>query len=136
MAQQSRSGKLNDNTIPLGDFDDSLGNRHAGLCACLFLFNEILDPIKLRETLETLIERPGWRKLGSRIRNNVRWLKLIDNAILISSRATTGFTFIIQAHSRLNGPHFDFLWQNTIVRGPNTLPHLNWEIKTDHICFL
>jgi hypothetical protein len=77
--QQEHSGgvKDQDTIIPLGDFDDNLTFRHAGLCSCQFLFSHVLDPVKLRSALETLIEKPGWRKLGSRLRLNVRWLAAV-----------------------------------------------------------
>ena len=82
MEQQKRSGILNGSIIPLGDFDDSLPNRYAGLCACLFLFNEVLEAVQLRKALEGLIEMPGWQKLGSRLRCNVSWLKFVDKTLL------------------------------------------------------
>lgn len=35
-------------------------------------FDQVLDPVKLQETLVSLIKTGDWRKLGGRLRRNVR----------------------------------------------------------------
>lgn len=37
-----------------------------------FRCNDVLDPEKLRDSLVELLELDGWRKLGGRLRRNVR----------------------------------------------------------------
>jgi hypothetical protein len=38
------------------------------------VFDEVLDADKLSSALWTLIDRPGWKKLGARLRLNVHFL--------------------------------------------------------------
>ncbi|KAI1491100.1 hypothetical protein F5X96DRAFT_693663 [Biscogniauxia mediterranea] len=61
-----------DTVIPLHSFDDRQINRSIQL---LFMmrFDDVLDPEKLRSSLEKLLEREGWRKLGARLRRNDDW---------------------------------------------------------------
>ncbi|KAI1632585.1 hypothetical protein F4809DRAFT_656142 [Biscogniauxia mediterranea] len=61
-----------DTVIPLHSFDDRPINRSIQL---LFMmrFDDVLDPEKLRSSLEKLLEREGWRKLGARLRRNEDW---------------------------------------------------------------
>ncbi|KAI0595610.1 hypothetical protein F4775DRAFT_604863 [Biscogniauxia sp. FL1348] len=61
-----------DTVIPLHSFDDRQINRSIQL---LFMmrFDDVLDPEKLRGSLEKLLEREGWRKLGARLRRNDNW---------------------------------------------------------------
>lgn len=35
------------------------------------VFDEVLDPEVLREALENVVKRPGWERLGGRLRKNV-----------------------------------------------------------------
>ncbi|KAH9903781.1 hypothetical protein F4778DRAFT_99452 [Xylariomycetidae sp. FL2044] len=37
-----------------------------------FVFDEVLDPAKLRDSLEALAHRDGWRKMGARLRRNAK----------------------------------------------------------------
>ncbi|ORY11968.1 hypothetical protein BCR34DRAFT_537431 [Clohesyomyces aquaticus] len=58
-----------DEVIPLHHLDDTSVNR----AICLYFsmrFDDVLDPDKLVGALEKLLERPGWRKLGARLRLN------------------------------------------------------------------
>lgn len=64
--------QLTENTVvPLGVFDDSLFIRNFFI-HCTLYFEGVLDPSKLRTSLEQLIELDGWRKAGARLRQNVR----------------------------------------------------------------
>ncbi|KAF9873177.1 lysR family regulatory protein [Colletotrichum karsti] len=58
-----------DTIIPLNGNDDNYVNR---CIVMLFMmrFDDVLDPEKLRSSLEKLLERKGWRKLGARLRLN------------------------------------------------------------------
>lgn len=37
----------------------------------LAVFDEVLDPEVLREALENVVKRPGWERLGGRLRKSV-----------------------------------------------------------------
>ncbi|KAM5343374.1 hypothetical protein ACJ41O_011911 [Fusarium nematophilum] len=58
-----------DQVIPLHFWDDSPIYRRIALYN-LKVFGDVLDPEKLRSSLETLISQPTWRKLGGRLRKN------------------------------------------------------------------
>ncbi|KAI1498319.1 hypothetical protein F5X99DRAFT_335160 [Biscogniauxia marginata] len=56
-----------DTVVPLHFFDDTPLWR-AFILYSLFVFDVVLDPVKLRDSLEALAKRDGWRKLGARMR--------------------------------------------------------------------
>jgi hypothetical protein len=60
-----------DRIIPLPLLDDNKVNR-AVCVTCSMKFDHVLDVEKLMGALEKLLEKPGWRKLGARLRLNVR----------------------------------------------------------------
>ncbi|KAI0008700.1 hypothetical protein F4779DRAFT_628288 [Xylariaceae sp. FL0662B] len=60
-----------DKIIPLHSYDDTMTNR-AVMLECTMRFGDVLDPNKLRLSLEKLLSRPDWRKLGARLRLNAR----------------------------------------------------------------
>ena len=60
-----------DLVVPVGFFDDTIIFRTFVLYT-LFVFDDVLDPEKLRTSLERVVNRPGWKKLGARLRKNVR----------------------------------------------------------------
>ena len=60
-----------DIVIPLGQHDDQHPYRSLVLDFSM-RFDDALDVDKLVNALEKLIEKPGWRKLGARLRLNVR----------------------------------------------------------------
>ena len=60
-----------DTVIPLNAADDTDVLR--SVCVVLsYRFDDVLDPEKLRRSFERLLDRPGWRKIGGRLRLNVR----------------------------------------------------------------
>ncbi len=59
-----------DTVVPLPFFDDTPLWR-AFILYTMFVFDDVLDPQKLRDSLQTLAKRDGWRKLGARLRRNV-----------------------------------------------------------------
>lgn len=58
-----------DTVLPVYYFDDTPLLRNSVQCLTL-RFNDALDAEMLRGSLSRLLERPGWRKLGGRIRIN------------------------------------------------------------------
>jgi hypothetical protein len=60
-----------DEVIPLFPRDDTPTNR-AIVVEFTMVFDDVLDAEKLSSALWKLFERPGWRKLGARLRQNVR----------------------------------------------------------------
>jgi hypothetical protein len=59
-----------DTIVPLGQFDSTALIQRTFIHST-FLFDGVLDVDILRNSLEALIERDGWRKLGARLRRNV-----------------------------------------------------------------
>ncbi|KAL6692413.1 hypothetical protein J3F84DRAFT_108135 [Trichoderma pleuroticola] len=57
--------------VPVGFFDDTIIFRTFVLYT-LFIFDDVLDPESLRTSLERIVSRPGWNKLGARLRRNDR----------------------------------------------------------------
>lgn len=62
---------LGDRVLPLHFFEDSLLVQGNNMAVSL-VFDDILDPEKLRQALEELVKRPGWERLGGRLKKNVR----------------------------------------------------------------
>ncbi|WQF75126.1 Putative chloramphenicol acetyltransferase-like domain superfamily [Colletotrichum destructivum] len=60
-----------DRVVPVGFFDDTIIFRTFVLYT-LFVFDDVLDAAKLRGSLESVVSRPGWHKLGARLRRNDR----------------------------------------------------------------
>ncbi|KAM0820423.1 hypothetical protein AB5N19_06242 [Seiridium cardinale] len=60
-----------DTVVPLHFFDDTPLWR-AFVLYSMFVFDDVLDPEKLRRSLAALTQRDGWRKLGARLRKNSR----------------------------------------------------------------
>jgi len=71
-----------DTVIALTSRDDNHTNRSVAL-EFTMKFDEVLDVEKLSDALWRLIDRPGWRKLGARLRLNVRALHLAHRVTLI-----------------------------------------------------
>lgn len=44
---------------------------HGSNVSALAVFDEVLDPDVLREALENVVKRPGWERLGGRLKTNV-----------------------------------------------------------------
>ncbi|KAL2192814.1 hypothetical protein P885DRAFT_81827 [Corynascus similis CBS 632.67] len=60
-----------DQVVPVGFFDDTIIFRTFVLYT-LFVFDDVLDVQKLHSSLERVVARPGWNKLGARLRRNDR----------------------------------------------------------------
>ena len=59
-----------DQVVPLPEHDDTHINRSL-ILDFMLRFDSVLDPQKLNSSLNTLLSRPGWRKIGARLRLNV-----------------------------------------------------------------
>lgn len=59
-----------DTVIPLHSLDGNHINASI-LLYFLLRFDDVLDTEKLRDALQKLLNRDGWRKLGARLRINV-----------------------------------------------------------------
>ena len=62
---------LGDQIVQLPEQDDTHINRSL-ILDFMLRFNSVLDPEKLESSLDTLLNQPGWRKIGARLRLNVR----------------------------------------------------------------
>ncbi|CZR51145.1 related to LysR family regulatory protein [Phialocephala subalpina] len=60
-----------DTIVPVHFFDDTPLWR-AFVLYSMFVFDDVLDAEKLRDSLDTLARRDGWRKLGARMRRNAK----------------------------------------------------------------
>ena len=58
-----------DRVVPLHFFEDSLLVQGNNMAVSL-VFEDVLDPEKLRQSLESLVKREGWQRLGGRLRKN------------------------------------------------------------------
>ncbi|KAJ5734371.1 Transferase [Penicillium malachiteum] len=58
-----------DKIVPLHFFEDSLLVQGNNMAVSL-VFEEVLDPEKLRSSLEGLVKKEGWQRLGGRLRKN------------------------------------------------------------------
>lgn len=61
-----------DKVMPLHYFENSLLVQGNNMAVSL-IFDDVLDPEKLRLSLESLIKREGWQRLGGRLKKNVRF---------------------------------------------------------------
>lgn len=59
-----------DEVIPLGFLDNTPLMTRIVLYN-LMVYDDVLDPEKLRGALERLVQQKGWRKMGARLRTNV-----------------------------------------------------------------
>lgn len=66
-----------DRVLPLHFFEDSLLVQGNNMAVSL-VFNEVLDPEKLRQALEGLVKRPGWERLGGRLKKNVSSARILS----------------------------------------------------------
>lgn len=80
-----------DKIIPLHWFEDGVMWKKV-IVYTLFVFDDALSPDKLRDSLERLVDREGYRKLGGRLRRNVRPLSHL--------------TIMSSSHARRPGPRW------------------------------
>ncbi|PTB37401.1 hypothetical protein M441DRAFT_30547 [Trichoderma asperellum CBS 433.97] len=83
-----------DLVVPVGFFDDTIIFRTFVLYT-LFVFDDVLDPERLRTSLERVVSRPGWNKLGARLRRNDRGeLEHHVPAVFSPDRPAVGFDHV------------------------------------------
>ena len=70
-AVEAQRGRTDLKIIPF-NFVDNMKGWRMGIAANTLRFNAAMDVQKLRDSLQRLFEMEGWRKLGARIRMNVR----------------------------------------------------------------
>ncbi|KAL4801848.1 hypothetical protein BDV18DRAFT_164662 [Aspergillus unguis] len=58
-----------DHVVPLHYFENSMLVQGNNMAVSL-VFDAVLDPSILRQSLEGLVQRPGWERLGGRLRKN------------------------------------------------------------------
>lgn len=61
---------VTDRVVPVGFFDNTILFR-TFVMYTLFVFDDVLDTEKLRSSMESVISRPGWNKMGARLRRRV-----------------------------------------------------------------
>ena len=64
------SDQSSDQVLPLHWFEDGFMWKKV-IVYTLLVFDDALDPEKLRDALTKLIQRDGYKKLGARLRKNV-----------------------------------------------------------------
>lgn len=67
---------VTDRVVPVGFFDNTILFR-TFVMYTLFVFDDVLEPEKLRSSLERVVSRPGWNKMGARLRRSVRSITFI-----------------------------------------------------------
>lgn len=72
-----------DQIVPVGFFDDTILFRTFVLYT-LFVFDDVLDVEKLHTSLERVVNRPGWKKLGARLRRNASPYTAMDQGTYYS----------------------------------------------------
>ena len=81
-----------DRVTPVGFFDNTIIFRTFVLYT-LFVFDDVLDVQKLHGSLERLVRRPGWNKLGARLRKTVRLVLQLTFRVLPDQISDVDFQF-------------------------------------------
>ncbi|KAH8655886.1 hypothetical protein BX600DRAFT_526359 [Xylariales sp. PMI_506] len=91
-----------DRIIPLHYFDDSPMFSRITMYV-LMNFDEVLDPERLRRSLEKLIRRDTWQKLGARVRRGAKGLLYHIPHVFSEDRPAIAYTHII--HPMVKAQH-------------------------------
>ncbi|PON24195.1 hypothetical protein TGAM01_v206883 [Trichoderma gamsii] len=93
-----------DKVIPLGFLDNSPLMTRIVLYN-LMVFDDVLDPEKLRDALDRLVQRPGWGKMGARLRNNAKGvIEYHVPAVFSHERPAIGYSHIEHDMKREDHP--------------------------------
>jgi hypothetical protein len=96
-----------DTVVPLFAHDDTQTNRSVSLELSM-KFDEVLDADKLSGALWKLLQKPGWKKLGARLRLNVRaYLSSIED-VLTPCQEHKKLEYHIPAHYTASRPPFNY----------------------------
>jgi hypothetical protein len=106
-----------DRVLPLHFFESSLLVQRHNMAVSL-LYEDVLDPEKLRTSLESLVKREGWQRLGGRLRKNATTGSLEWH---IPTQFTTTRPAIEYAHVEHNMPASAHPAASTI-REPSSRP--------------
>lgn len=91
-----------DEVVPVPFFDDQDLYRKMFL-SFTFQFDHVLDPEKLRDSLSCLIQKPGWKKLGGRIRLEVRYFTTDSpREMLLTKRHEEGWEALLAHTSEIH----------------------------------
>ena len=97
-----------DTVIPLYDRDETYANRNVAF-EFTMRFDEVLDADKLADALWRLIEKPGWRKLGARMRMNVGApARIVAKSPLLTLQDQSRLEYHIPAQSTKERPPINF----------------------------
>lgn len=66
----TKEPKPGDRVVPLHFFENSLLVQGNNMAVSL-VFDAVLSPQKLRDSLEGLVKKEGWQRLGGRLSKNV-----------------------------------------------------------------
>lgn len=66
-----------DRVVPLHFFENSLLVQGNNMAVSL-VFDAVLDPQKLRDSLEGLVKQEGWQRLGGRLNKNARFVPIFN----------------------------------------------------------
>ena len=77
-----------DTIIPVHTHDDNAVFRAVGMRFTM-RFDDVLDVDKLVGALEKLLLKPGWKRLGARLRLDVSSLTFIEQSIVFSRNNDT-----------------------------------------------
>lgn len=72
-----------DRVLPLHFFESSVLVQNSNMAVSM-VFDEVLDPEKLKMSLESLVKRDGWQRLGGRLRRNVGTITPGNGTFLLS----------------------------------------------------
>lgn len=88
-----------DKVLPLHFFENNQLVQGNNMAVSL-VFDKVLDPEMLRQSLEGLVKRDGWQRLGGRLRKNVSFT--LDDILFIPTpfRSTLGIGQHRMAYSR------------------------------------
>ncbi|KAL7941247.1 hypothetical protein V8C42DRAFT_335199 [Trichoderma barbatum] len=122
--------------VPVGFFDNTIIFRTFVLYT-LFVFDDVLDPQRLRTSLERVVSRPGWNKLGARLRrNDYGELEHHIPAFFSPDRPAVGFdhvnydTLSVENHPAASCiPHPPHNGQPAIVGNPDDLSELIYGLE-------
>ncbi|KAH6645422.1 hypothetical protein BKA67DRAFT_664502 [Truncatella angustata] len=93
-----------DQVIPLG-FLDNTPLMQRILLYNLMVFNDVLDPEKLRNALERLVQQKTWRKMGARLRSNANGgLDYHIPAVFSDERPAIAYTHVAHDMNRADHP--------------------------------
>lgn len=81
IGQETPSVIPTDQVIPLHWFEDGAIWKKL-VVYTLFVFDDALDAEKLHEALDKLVAREGYKKLGSRLRKNVRCIPHTSSSLV------------------------------------------------------